>query len=982
MSSSNQVVVSQVNEVTTVEITTAGPQGETGATGATGPAGPAVSDGDKGDITVSNSGGTYTIDAGVVSTAKIADDAVTADKLANTAVTAGSYTNTDITVDAQGRITAASNGSGGGGGGSGEANQNAFSTIAVSGQSDVVADSATDTFTFVAGTNVTITTNASSDTITITAADTNTQLSTEQVQDIIGAMVSSNTETNIAVTYDDTNGKLNFASTDTNTTYSVGDGGLTQNNFTDADHSKLDGIEALADVIDATNVNAAGAVMNSDSTTAAMSFVVDEDNMSSDSATKVPTQQSVKAYVDSEVAGVVDSAPSALNTLNELAAALGDDANFSTTVTNSIGTKLPLAGGTMTGNIVMSGSQTVDGRDISADGTKLDGIEASATADQTAAEIRTLVESASDSNVFTDADHTKLNGISASANVGITDVVGDTSPQLGGSLDVNGQDIVSTSNGAIELDPNGSGKVTFKGNSTKGSGQFVLNCEQNSHGIVFKGPPHSAAASYTFTLPNDIQNGKYLTTDASGNTSWGTPTDTNTTYSVGDGGLTTNDFTNADHTKLDGIAASANNYVHPNHSGEVTSTADGATVIADNVVDEANLKVSNSPTNGYFLSAQSGDTGGLTWAAASGGGGGGFSQATEGWLIAGTDAGNALSGGSNKFAIAIGNEAGYTYNQANGDGTNSIYIGNQAGKLNDRSWNVFIGDSAGKNTSYFGSSGTVIIGGQTAPNPTGIGSTVIVGSQAVLGTENTCNNNVVIGYRAGKNAYMNSVHIGEESGYGMSNDPMGVTAVGNMSGYSAQGNCYLTAIGYMAGYFNTTGANNTAIGYRSNLLVSTGADNTSLGYQAGDVITTGDNNITIGKDSDPSAADADNEITLGNSSNDTIRCNTQTISSLSDERDKTDINQLELGLDFIDSLKPVKFKWQTRDGNSKDGSYEAGFIAQDFQKVQKNNNADYLKLVHDNNPEKLEASYGKLVPVLVRAIQELKQEIEELKANV
>ena len=64
-------------------------------------------------------------------------------------------------------------------------------------------------------------------------------------------------------------------------------------------------------------------------------------------------------------------------------------------------------------NIVTSG--TVDGRDVSTDGTKLDGIETGATADQTAAEIRTLVESASDSNVFTDADHTKLNGIEASA---------------------------------------------------------------------------------------------------------------------------------------------------------------------------------------------------------------------------------------------------------------------------------------------------------------------------------------------------------------------------------------------------------------------------------------------------------------------------------------------------------------------------------------------------------------------------------------
>ena len=59
--------------------------------------------------------------------------------------------------------------------------------------------------------------------------------------------------------------------------------------------------------------------------------------------------------------------------------------------------------------------------------------------------------------------------------------------------------------------------------------------------------------------------------------------------------------------------ADANQYTHPNHSGEVTSTADGAQVIASNVVDEDNLKVSNSPTNGQLLSAQSGNTGGLTW---------------------------------------------------------------------------------------------------------------------------------------------------------------------------------------------------------------------------------------------------------------------------------------------------------------------------------------------------------------------------------
>ena len=221
-----------------------------------------------------------------------------------------------------------------------------------------------------------------------------------------------------------------------------------------------------------------------------------------------------------------------------------------------------------------------------ADHTKLNAIEASATADQTASEIRTLVESASDSNVFTDADHSKLNAIEASADVtdatnvnaagavmnsdldtkgellvgdgsgdpsalsvgtngyiltadsseatgikwaanagggggsAIGNVVEDTSPQLGGSLDVNGQDIVSTSNGDIDLDPNGSGKVVAKGNANRGSGQIKLNCEQNSHGVIFKGPPHSANADYSFVLPVDIQSGKFLTTDVNGQTSW------------------------------------------------------------------------------------------------------------------------------------------------------------------------------------------------------------------------------------------------------------------------------------------------------------------------------------------------------------------------------------------------------------------------------------------------------------------------------
>ena len=87
------------------------------------------------------------------------------------------------------------------------------------------------------------------------------------------------------------------------------------------------------------------------------------------------------------------------------------DDNF----TNLNTDKAELSGAAFTGAITTT--STIDGRDVAADGAKLDGIESGATADQTAAEIRALVESATDSNVFTDADHTKLDGIEAGADV-------------------------------------------------------------------------------------------------------------------------------------------------------------------------------------------------------------------------------------------------------------------------------------------------------------------------------------------------------------------------------------------------------------------------------------------------------------------------------------------------------------------------------------------------------------------------------------
>ena len=81
----------------------------------------------------------------------------------------------------------------------------------------------------------------------------------------------------------------------------------------------------------------------------------------------------------------------------------------------------------------------------------------------------------------------------------LTNIVEDTTPQLGGDLDMNGQDIVTTSNADIELNPNGTGKTVLKGNTNPGT--IVFNCESNSHGQTVKSQPHSASVTNTLTLP-------------------------------------------------------------------------------------------------------------------------------------------------------------------------------------------------------------------------------------------------------------------------------------------------------------------------------------------------------------------------------------------------------------------------------------------------------------------------------------------------
>jgi hypothetical protein len=180
---------------------------------------------------------------------------------------------------------------------------------------------------------------------------------------------------------------------------------------------------------------------------------------------------------------------------------------------------------------------------------------------------------------------------------------------------------------------------------------------------------------------------------------------------------------------------------------------------------------------------------------------------------------------------------------------------------------------------------------------------------------------------------------------------------------------YNAGIGINAGAGFTSGANNSFVGAYS-------GGGSSVG-----TARTGDNNTCLGSYATPSSTTVSNQITLGDSSISTLRCQVTSITSLSDQRDKTNIQPMPSVLSFIASLNPVQFDWWMRDG-AKIGVPDYGFIAQELQQAQSSNGFDWAQLVYESNPEKLEASPGKLIPILVKAIQELTAKVAALEAAV
>jgi hypothetical protein len=285
----------------------------------------------------------------------------------------------------------------------------------------------------------------------------------------------------------------------------------------------------------------------------------------------------------------------------------------------------------------------------------------------------------------------------------------------------------------------------------------------------------------------------------------------------------------------------------------------------------------------------------------------------------------------------------------------------------------------------------------------GIGYCVAIGNYAMQSNDNV-RHSVAIGVGAGQNwnpvaAAIHeggAVFIGSNAG-GTCTLGQGTIAIGRnaMFGQTQTGHNNI-AIGARSSEYITSGENNVAMGTMSGYRVSTGDGNTNIGHLSGYAhnpavgTSTGNNNSCIGGWSTPASPSSSNSFTLG-SGVQTLRCGTTSITSISDRRDKSEIVDCPYGVDFLSNVRPVKFKWAMRDLyptdnddapllNTKDGEIELGFIAQELQEVEVNaGSVDETDLVYDDNPDRLEASPNKLIPILVQAIKELTARLEALE---
>ena len=409
------------------------------------------------------------------------------------------------------------------------------------------------------------------------------------------------------------------------------------------------------------------------------------------------------------------------------------------------------------------------------------------------------------------------------------------------------------------------------------------------------------------------------------------------------------------------------------------------------------------------------------------------------------------------YTVAVGHRA-LGNSGANYDVSNNVAVGAFAGDFCRGQQNSFVGYRAGTGpNSGSDGEGNVAIGffamrnqnGADFNTSIGVGTlsaltngqyNVALGYEAGSG-QTTGNHNISIGNRAGAATLVSdSIAIGNKAMLltttGANNIAIGVNSLAdNISG------AMNTALGVSALY-HTTANENTAVGYNSLLTLSTGIYNTAIGSRSARLSTTGSSNTAIGRDAlynnttggnntavgvealkvDQSGAaqttfgnatglgygasvSGSNQVQLGNSS--TTAYAYGTVQNRSDLRDKADVRETSLGLEFVLGLRPVEGKWDMRedyyedveyideDGEvqtkrnmlPKDGSkvrdrFHQWFIAQDVKTLCDRLGVDfggYQDHKLNGGCDVLSLGYDEFIPVLTKAVQEIHEKLSGME---
>jgi hypothetical protein len=202
-------------------------------------------------------------------------------------------------------------------------------------------------------------------------------------------------------------------------------------------------------------------------------------------------------------------------------------------------------------------------------------------------------------------------------------------------------------------------------------------------------------------------------------------------------------------------------------------------------------------------------------------------------------------------------------------------------------------------------------------------------------------------------------------------------AVGNQTLTKLIGGEGNTAIGYRAGFEVTSGDNNTIIGINAGPGITTGNNNTIIGNTTNTYSPNGDNNIIIGYGASADIVLSGNQIRLGNTSISYAGIEVSWAVT-SDERIKSDIQNSNLGLNFINKLHPVSYYRN----NDKSKKKEYGFIAQEIDTVLNNAGVSNNGIISKNNAGIYSVRYNDLIAPMVKAIQQQQEMINTLQQEI